>query len=287
MKYQADVLWFPNFSRSANQGVLLMLSGGSGSALCAAVLLDFGIHFEAVHFWHDWSWPLATREARRVADLLGVKLHVVNLTKDFRQEVLGRVGRPCPACKELMDQRAIRLCVERGLGWICTGEISEDATVLARLGSHISGTTGAGADLDVSKLYVSDYLDCGGEAGGIRTPRPIKVLRPLLHLRAVEVEELLREEHGLTIKRVHEAGDPGVEYWREGCPLHYVDPGTTITGELADELFRTNLIATELARAGGFRAAVFLPSGRVVTVPAGREVDLERILKFRAGEFSS
>ncbi len=248
--------WYPQFQQSTNHRVLLLLSGGVDSTLCAYILNDLNINFEAVHFFHDWSWPLCTEEARHTALDLEFSLHEIDLTGDFEREIINQVSRPCSTCKRIMDEHALLLCQERECAWICTGDIATDVTMLSRLDAFERSRGN-------SNLFITRYLDSGDSE--IQIPAEIQVLRPILHLQPEEVIEELKREHRRIVRRVYEAGDPSVNHWREGCPLHYVDPGEIITRELMDQLWEDNILITEWGRKSGIRAARCLPSGRVLT----------------------
>ena len=123
--------------------VLAALSGGVDSAVAAARALDAGHDVTAVHLALS-SNPQTfrsgargccsledSRDARRVADVLGVPYYVWDLAEEFKAEVVddfvaeyaaGRTPNPCLRCNERIKFAAV-LDRARGLGFdaVCTG----------------------------------------------------------------------------------------------------------------------------------------------------------------------
>ncbi|HEX5017877.1 MAG TPA: tRNA 2-thiouridine(34) synthase MnmA [Actinomycetes bacterium] len=123
--------------------VLAALSGGVDSAVAAARAVDAGHDVTAVHLALS-SNPQTfrsgargccsledSRDARRVADVLGIPYYVWDLAEEFKAEVVddflaeyaaGRTPNPCLRCNERIKFAAV---LERGLGLgfdaVCTG----------------------------------------------------------------------------------------------------------------------------------------------------------------------
>ena len=265
--------------RVAGRRVLVMLSGGKDSALCLALLAGCGARVEAIHFRHAWGWALSTSEARRIAAELGVPLTEIDYSAEFRRRVLGTTdGRPCKICKIGMYRVALERAAAGGVDLLCTGDNASD-TVVERVRRHQRDH-----GEDPAELMLTAYLDC--ESEGVALPAGLRVLRPVISLAADEVARAL-ERRGVVVARNHETGDKYFEYWREGCPMQYREPGEPVTEADLDRLLAVNQVATALARAGGFRAAVHLPSGRVVTVPAGREPEVVAALRAAGHDISA
>lgn len=253
----------------AGEKVLVMLSGGKDSALCLKTLKDAKAKVESIHFRHKWCWGLAESEATRIANSFDSPITIVDYTDEFKRRTIGfRDGRPCKICKPGMYKLTIDHAKAHGFRYICVGDNASD-TIVDRI--RVSAP-------DQETLYITSYLDCISE--GVLVPEDIKILRPLIHTSAAEVEEWVRIS-GIEIKRVHETGDKYLEYWREGCPIQYNEPGEPITEARLDELYEYNVIATTYARDNGFRASVQMPSRKVITIPRGHEREIEEALKDR------
>jgi tRNA-specific 2-thiouridylase len=105
---------------------LNLLSGGLDSQLSICVLREQGIHVEAVVF----SSPFFKIEAaKKAAEKLGVKLHIVPFIKDIVSLVesprhgFGGAMNPCIDCHARMIQRAGEMMKEMGFDFIATGEV--------------------------------------------------------------------------------------------------------------------------------------------------------------------
>jgi hypothetical protein len=105
---------------------LSLLSGGLDSQLTICVLRDQGIHVEAVVF----SSPFFKIEsAKKAAEKLGVKLHIVPFIKDIVGLVesprhgFGGAMNPCIDCHARMIQRADEMRQEMGFDFVSTGEV--------------------------------------------------------------------------------------------------------------------------------------------------------------------
>lgn len=105
---------------------LSLFSGGLDSQLAVCVLRDQGIHVEAVVF----SSPFFKIEAaKKAAEKLGVKLHIVPFIKDIVSLVeaprhgFGGAMNPCIDCHARMIQRAGEMMREMDFDFISTGEV--------------------------------------------------------------------------------------------------------------------------------------------------------------------
>lgn len=105
---------------------LSLLSGGLDSQLSICVLRDQGIHVEAVVF----SSPFFKIDsAKKAAEKLGVKLHIVPFIKDIVSLVesprhgFGGAMNPCIDCHARMIQRAGEMRQEMGFDFVSTGEV--------------------------------------------------------------------------------------------------------------------------------------------------------------------
>ena len=123
--------------------VIAALSGGVDSAVAAARAVDAGHEVVGVHLALSASRETHrvgsrgcctledARDARRIADVLGIPFYVWDLSAEFRREVVddfiaeyqaGRTPNPCIRCNESIKFSAV-LNKARGLGFdaVCTG----------------------------------------------------------------------------------------------------------------------------------------------------------------------
>ena len=105
---------------------LSLMSGGLDSQLAIRVLQNAGAEVEAVCF----STPFFDiSAAKKAADALGVKLHVVDFTDDEIALVknpphgFGGAMNPCIDCHATMIRRAGELMADLGYDFVATGEV--------------------------------------------------------------------------------------------------------------------------------------------------------------------
>jgi len=105
---------------------LSLMSGGLDSQLAIRVLQNAGAHVEAVCF----STPFFDcSAAKKAADALGVKLHVIDFTDDEIALIenpphgFGGAMNPCIDCHALMIRRAGELMEKLGYDFVATGEV--------------------------------------------------------------------------------------------------------------------------------------------------------------------
>jgi tRNA-specific 2-thiouridylase len=119
--------------------VLVGLSGGIDSALCAALLLENGMEVEAVTFvlWDASLRKLAgdpeapARDASRVARALGISHHILNISDGFQKGVIdylvgsylsGTTPNPCAVCnREVKFRYLLDEADALGCGLVSTG----------------------------------------------------------------------------------------------------------------------------------------------------------------------
>ncbi|HSG89852.1 MAG TPA: hypothetical protein VLA56_11620 [Pseudomonadales bacterium] len=121
---------------------LALLSGGLDSMLAARVVMDQGVHVEAVNFYTGFcveghtralrpskGGPPKRHDALWVAEQLGIRLHIVDVAEDYKSVVIDpRFGygahlNPCLDCKIFMATRADDFARDRGFDFLITGEV--------------------------------------------------------------------------------------------------------------------------------------------------------------------
>ena len=105
---------------------LSLFSGGLDSILAVCVLRDQGVHVEGVVFKSPF---FKIESAKRSAEEMGLKLHVVDFTTDILELVndpphgFGGNLNPCIDCHALMIRRAGAMMSEMGYDFVATGEV--------------------------------------------------------------------------------------------------------------------------------------------------------------------
>lgn len=254
--------WCTKIKQSDNPKVIAMLSGGKDSVAAIVMLRKNGVDVTAIHFVHDWGSLIPTEEAKRICEKYQIPLIVKNYSKEFCEAVNGyTAGRPCLLCKKQMYKILLSYLSKGEYGWLCIGDNANDRTTIARIKQYISnGNSG-------------DNLVCSGYFGaemGIRLPDRMKVIRPLINMEAVEIEQFLIKEN-IEIKRINSTGDRYFEYHREGCPIQFADIGVELNESLYTDLKKYNDCIAEFARAEGILASIHMPSTFIITIPRGYE----------------
>jgi tRNA U34 2-thiouridine synthase MnmA/TrmU len=105
---------------------LSLLSGGLDSTLAICVLRAQGLHMEAVVFESPF---FSSRAAKKAAERLDVRLHVVDFSREIVTLVknpphgFGGAMNPCVDCHAGMIRRAGALMEELGFDFLATGEV--------------------------------------------------------------------------------------------------------------------------------------------------------------------
>lgn len=248
--------------KSDNPRTIAMLSGGKDSIASVVLLKNSGIDVTAIHFVHEWGAEIPTEEAKRICNEYDIPLIIKNYTQEFCGAINGYTGgRPCLICKKQMYKVLLEYLSTGEYGWLCIGDNSNDRTTIARINQYIS------------EGHSEDDLMCSGYFGsemGIKLPKAMKVIRPLIQMTAKEVEEYLEKEN-IVVKRINSTGDKYFEYHREGCPVQFADIGVELNEELYSNLKTYNDCITEFARKEGILASIHLPSTFIITIPRGYE----------------
>lgn len=237
--------------------IIVMISGGKDSSTALALAKDLGLNVHlCVHFVHKWSWELSKKEAERMAKRFNVPILFYDITEELIKKTTGAKGRSiCRICKNIMKDKMIEIARKEGAEVILTGD-----TALEKISGPIFQY--------LRETYGEDVYN---KMELTPVPKRYKKMffRPLIRISHEDVLKL-QNYYNIDIKRVHEVGDK-FGYWREGCSMQYCDSETTITEKLLDDLYICNKIATDTARAHGFRASVRLPSKEIMVVPNKEE----------------
>lgn len=128
---------------------IALVSGGLDSMLAVKVMQEQGIHVEGVNFFTGFCVEGHTHAIRKqdqaknkrnnalwVAEQLGIKLHIVDISEEYKDVVLnpkhgyGANLNPCLDCKifmvnqaTLMINKARELAGDKGFDFIITGEV--------------------------------------------------------------------------------------------------------------------------------------------------------------------
>lgn len=242
--------------------ILLLLSGGKDSVCCLYWLSSITeLHVEALFFKHDWGSSLSYQEAKRHCEICKIRFHVIDFTPYLQRKLKDfSCGRPCLICKPIMYQLAIDFAMKNQFTWIATGDNKSDATTINRLKKFNTIE-------HERRIFCSRYL--AGEQG-LSLPDNLFVVRPLLDTTSSEIEDILSKNH-IEVKRNYSTGDKYFDYSREGCCLQFCDPGTILTLDVCERLYRYNDVANEWGKKYGIRTSVHVPSTFIVTIPPGYE----------------
>jgi len=121
-----------------------LISGGLDSMLAAKVVIDEGVHVEGLNFFTGFcveghTHAIRSSEARKpkrnnalwVAEQLGIKLHIIDISDEYKHIVLnpkhgyGAHLNPCLDCKIFMVNRALAwgFMRDNAFDFIITGEV--------------------------------------------------------------------------------------------------------------------------------------------------------------------
>lgn len=109
-----------------NIKALVLMSGGLDSMLAAKVLMEQGVEVVGLSFQ---SCFFGVERAKKSADILSIKLRVVDFKKDHLEMLknpifgYGKNFNPCIDCHLLMIQQAGRIMKKEGFDFVATGEV--------------------------------------------------------------------------------------------------------------------------------------------------------------------
>lgn len=126
----------------APKKAVALVSGGLDSMLAARVVMDQGVHVEALNFFTGFCVEGHTHAIRNkdrahpkrnnalwVAEQLGIRLHFVDVVEEYRNIVInpphgyGANLNPCLDCKSFMVGKAYQWIQEHGFDFVITGEV--------------------------------------------------------------------------------------------------------------------------------------------------------------------
>lgn len=219
----------------ANPGrVIVGLSGGVDSAVAALCLLRAGYAVEALHMtnWDDANEHCTAgadlADARRVCDDLGIDLHHVNFSREYRAEVFadfldelraGRTPNPDVACnRHIKFGSFLRHALRLGADWIATGHY-------ARVEPGPAPRLFRPADREKDQTYFLHAVDATALS---------RTLFPLGSMEKHEVRRMARD-HGLANHARRDSTGicfVGERPFREFLAEHLsVEPGPILTAE--------------------------------------------------------
>lgn len=117
--------------------VMVGMSGGVDSSVSAALLLEQGYEVSGItlNLTGEKSFSSAVEDAKKVADKLGICHEVLDLTKEFRKNVVdyfsqeyinGRTPNPCVVCNQTVKFGAmLDHALKNGYDYIATGHYAE------------------------------------------------------------------------------------------------------------------------------------------------------------------
>jgi tRNA U34 2-thiouridine synthase MnmA/TrmU len=127
---------------SQQRKAVALISGGLDSLLAAKVVMEQGVHVEGINFYTGFCVEGHTHAIRKkdrgkrkrnnalwVAETLGIKLHIVDISEEYKEIVLhprhgyGANLNPCLDCKIFMVRKAYEWIEKHGFDFIITGEV--------------------------------------------------------------------------------------------------------------------------------------------------------------------
>lgn len=125
-----------------NRKAVALVSGGLDSMLAVRVIQEQGIHVEGINFFTGFCVEGHTHAIRKkdrdkpkrnnalwVAEQLGIKLHIIDVSEDYKSVVInpkhgyGANLNPCLDCKGFMVHEAMQWMKEHDFDFLITGEV--------------------------------------------------------------------------------------------------------------------------------------------------------------------
>jgi tRNA U34 2-thiouridine synthase MnmA/TrmU len=127
---------------TAQRKAVALISGGLDSMLAVRVVQQQGIHVEGINFFTGFCVEGHTHAIRKkdrdrpkrnnalwVAEQLGIKLHIIDVTEEYKDVVIkpkhgyGANLNPCLDCKGFMVRHALDWMHEHDFDFLITGEV--------------------------------------------------------------------------------------------------------------------------------------------------------------------
>jgi len=224
------------------------ISGGMDSSLAVFLCKRFcKVKVEeAIFVYHRWLWNYIVENIRSLAEDLGVRLHVIDMSDELARRLQGAPGSSvCSICIRLKNELIAKKARELGYRYIITGHNGMDQIAFALLDYWRRGLVG---HMEVSQFpprYARRY--------------GVWYVRPLIRVAKQDIERLVKLLK-VPYLRVYEPGDKPHIFVREGCPLQHIDPDVRVTPEILDRVKKINEAVNEVARAYRVPMAVKYPS---------------------------
>ncbi len=114
-----------------NRTVVVAMSGGVDSSVAAKILQDKGYKVIGVYMHLGFANEEAEEASRRVAEFLGIDFKVVDISKEFKQEVIdyfldsykkGLTPNPCVKCNKMIKfGQLLKIAEDLGGDYLATG----------------------------------------------------------------------------------------------------------------------------------------------------------------------
>jgi len=127
--------------KKSTRKAVVLLSGGLDSMLAAKMILDQGVHVEAINFYTGFCVEGHTHAIRNqkgdkvrrnnalwCAEQLGIKLHIIDVIEEYKDVVINPkhgygANLNCTDCKGFMIGKALQWMEQHDFDFIVTGEV--------------------------------------------------------------------------------------------------------------------------------------------------------------------
>jgi tRNA U34 2-thiouridine synthase MnmA/TrmU len=150
---------------SKNRKAVALVSGGLDSMLAVRVMQEQGIHVEGINFFTGFCVEGHTHAIRKkdrdkakrnnalwVAEQLGIKLHIIDVSEDYKSVVInpkhgyGANLNPCLDCKGFMVHEAMEWMKKHDFDFLISGEVIGQRPMSQRKDTMPVITKESGAD---------------------------------------------------------------------------------------------------------------------------------------------
>lgn len=146
------------------QKVFVALSGGVDSSVAAGLLLECGFDCEGLFMITCDDGEGTQSEAQKIADRLGIKLHILDLRQDFERVIVyfceeykrGRTPNPCVFCNKYMKFGKLwDFARDKGADFFATGHYARVQKTDSDIGLY------EGVDEEKDQSYALAMIDKG------------------------------------------------------------------------------------------------------------------------------